>query len=295
MTAGHTGRVTADRPRRRRPGSTGLLLLLAAGIAATVLGVLAARDVMSWASCTAHPVVVRVAVSGEIEPAIQRLGRFFNSEHQLVSGRCAQVTVRAVSPAEVAAALARGGGSGVDAWIPDSTLWLDLAGSSPAAARLIRPSGVIVAQSPLLIAMSRPVAAGVPAFGTSVSWKFLLPQAIGGPSQALGLHVQFPDPTQSAAGLAALIHFRRGFGYGGRQARAELARVILSVQVLPPAARGGSAPSLADFARPASPGALPRHPVPGTARQSVGMVDPSHPGEPPAVRYPAEGTYPPPP
>src|SRR5213078_1424521 len=110
-----------------------------AGIAATVLGALAARDVRSWASCTEHPVVVRVAVSGEIEPAIQRLGRFFNSGHQLVSGRCAQVTVRAVSPAEVAAALARGGGSGVDAWIPDSTLWLDIAGRSPAAARLIHP------------------------------------------------------------------------------------------------------------------------------------------------------------
>ena len=66
MTAGRTGRVTADRPRRRRRGSTALLLLLAAGIAATVLGVLAARYVRSWASCTEHPVVVRVALSGEI-------------------------------------------------------------------------------------------------------------------------------------------------------------------------------------------------------------------------------------
>src|SRR6266576_603973 len=178
MTAGHTGRVTADRSGRRRRGSTVLLLLLAAGIAATVLGALAARDVRSWASCAEHPVVVRVAVSGEIEPAIQRLGRFFNSEHQLVRGRCAQVRVRAATPAGVTAALARGAGSGVDAWIPDSTLWLDIARSSPAAARLIRPSGVTIARSPLMIAMSRRVAAGVPAFGTSVSWKFLLPQTI---------------------------------------------------------------------------------------------------------------------
>jgi hypothetical protein len=291
MTAGHTGRVTADRRGRGRRGSTGLLLLLAAGVAAAVLVALAVRDVRSWASCTEHPVVVRVAVSGEIEPAIQRLGRFFNSGHQLVSGRCAQVAVRAVSPAEVTAALARGRGSGVDAWIPDSTLWLDVAGSSPAAARLIHPSGVIAARSPLVIAMSRPVAAGVPAFGTSVSWKFLLPQAIGGPSRALGLRVQFPDPTQSAAGLAALIHFRRGFGYGGRQARAELARFILGVQVVPPAATGGPAPSLAALARPASPGAATGNRVTVTSEQSVVMFDRSHPGEPLAVRYPAEGTY----
>src|SRR5881392_2721414 len=155
MTAGHTGRPTADLPRRSRRGSTALLLLLAAGISGTVLVGLVARDVTSWARCRAHPVVVRVAVSGEIEPAIQRLGRFFNSEHQLVRGRCAQVTVRAASPAGVTAALARGAGSGVDAWIPDSTLWLDIARSSAAAARLIHPDGMIVARSPLMFAMSR--------------------------------------------------------------------------------------------------------------------------------------------
>src|SRR5215813_3125229 len=142
MSAGHTDRPAADLPRRRRRGSTALLLLLAAGISATVLVALVTPDVMSWAKCSAHPVVVHVAVSGEIEPAIQRLGRFFNSEHRLVSGRCARVTVRAASPAEVTAALARGRGSGVGAWIPDSTLWPDIAGSSPAGARLIRPSGV---------------------------------------------------------------------------------------------------------------------------------------------------------
>jgi hypothetical protein len=291
MIAERAGRPPGHPPRRARRGSTALLLLLAAGIAATVLGVLAAPDVMSWVSCTEHPVVARVAVSGEIEPAIQRLGRFFNSEHQRVSGRCAEVTVRAVSPAKVAVALARGGGSGVDAWIPDSTLWLDVAGSSPAGAGLIHPSGVIAARSPLVIAMSRSAAARTPAFGTSVSWKFLLPQAIGGPSQVLGLHVQFPDPTQSAAGLATLIHLRRQFGYGGRHARAELARFILSVQVVPPAGAGGSAPSLAALARPASPGTAPGDRVTVTSEQSVVMFDRSHPGEPLAVRYPAEGTY----
>jgi hypothetical protein len=290
MTAGHPGRAPADRSRRRRWGSTALLLVLAAGISATVFAGLAARDVMSWGRCSAHPVVVHVAVSGEVEPAVQRLGRFFNSEHQLVSGRCAQVTVRAASPAEITAVLARGGGPGVDAWIPDSTLWLDIAGSSPAAARLIRPTGVIAARSPLVIAMSRSSAAGVPAFGASVSWNFLLPQTIGGPSRALGLHVQFPDPTQSAAGLATLIHFRRRFGYGERQARAELARFILSVQVVPPAGRGGSA-ALAALARPASPGAAPGNRVTVTSEQSVVMFDRSHSDEPLAVRYPAEGTY----
>jgi len=267
------------------------LLLLAAGIAATVFAGLAARDVMSWGRCSAHPVVVHVAVSGEVEPAVQRLGRFFNSEHQLVNGRCAQVTVRGAAPAEVTAALARGGGPGVDAWIPDSALWLDIAGSSPAAAKLIHPTGVIVARSPLVIAMSRPAAADMPAFGTSVSWNFLLPHAIGGPSPALGLHVQFPDPTQSAAGLATLIHFRGRFGYGGRQARAELARFILSVQVQPSAGRGGPGPSLAALARPASSRAGPGNRVTVTSEQSVVMFDRSHPGEPLAVRYPAGGTY----
>ena len=291
MTGRHTGRARAHRPSWKRWGSSGLLLVLAAGIAAAVLGALAGRDVVSWVRCRAHPVVVRVAVSGEIEPAIQRLGRFFNSEHQLVHGRCAQVTVRAASPAGVTAALARGAGSGVDAWIPDSTLWLDIARSSPAAARLIRQGGMIVARSPLMIAMSRPVAAGMPAFGTSVSWKFLLPQTVGGPPQALGLRVQLPDPTHSAAGLATLTHFRRHLGYGGRHARAQLARFILSVQVVPPVGTSGPVPSLAALARPPPPGAAPGNPVTVTSEQSVVKFDRSHPGEPLAVRYPAEGTY----
>jgi len=169
MTGRHTGRARAHGPSWKRWGSTGLLLVLAAGIAAAVLTALAGRDVMSWARCRAHPVVVRVAVSGEIEPAIQRLGRFFNSEHQLVRGRCAQVRVRAATPAGVTAALARGAGSGVDAWIPDSTLWLDIARSSAAAARLIHPDGLIVARSPLMSAISRRDAAGMRAFGPPVS------------------------------------------------------------------------------------------------------------------------------
>src|SRR5207248_9316181 len=129
------------------------------------------------------------------------------------------------------------------------------------------------------------------ALGASVGWRFLLPQTIGGPSQALRLRVQFPDPTQSAAGLATLIHFRKHFGYGGQHARAQLARFILSVQVVPPTGTGGPAPSLAALAPPASPGAGPGNRVTVTSEQSVVMFDRSHPREPLAVRYPAEGTY----
>src|SRR2546421_11198326 len=98
MTGRHTGRARAHGPSWKRWGSTGLLLVLAAGIAAAVLTALAGRDGMSWARCRAHPVVVRVAVSGEIEPAIQRLGRVFNSEHPPGPRRCAPVSSPAATP-----------------------------------------------------------------------------------------------------------------------------------------------------------------------------------------------------
>ena len=57
--------------------------------------------------------------------------------------------------------------------------------------------------------MPRLAAAQAPAFGSSVSWKFLLPQSAGGPAAALGLLVEFPDPMSSVTGLVALTELQR--------------------------------------------------------------------------------------
>ena len=264
-------------------------MLLAAVIAAGLLVGLGARTISAHATCTGQTTTAQVAASGEIAPAIQRLATLFNSEHHQVDGRCAAVAVHTVPAATVAAELATGKPqSTVDAWIPDSSLWVDVARATPAAARRVQPSGTVLAESPLVIAMPRSAAARMPIFGSSVGWQILAPASAGGPSRALGLTVQYPDPTQSAVGLAGLIELKRLFGYG-RAARGEMATFALNVQVVHPGTAASSLPSLDAFARPS--GASDTAPVTLTSEQAVVAFDRSHPGEPLAVRYPAQGTF----
>jgi len=293
VTTGRTGAGGKYRPGRKRRLSTALLTLLAAVIAATLLVALGARTMVARATCTGQTTTAQVAVSAEIEPVITRLAAFFNSEHRQVDGRCAAVAVHTAPAATVAADLAGGSGGklrpAVDAWIPDSQLWVDMARGTPAAAKLVQPTGIVVAQTPLVIAMPRPAAARTPAFGSSVGWQILLPQNAGGPAAALGLNVQFPDPTQSAAGLAGLIELRRLFGYG-RAARGDMATFALNAQLVHPAADGAALPSLDTFARTTSRSS-DIAPLTLTSEQAVVQFDRGHPGQPLAVRYPVQGTF----
>jgi hypothetical protein len=288
MTTGRTGAGSRYRPGRKRRLSTALFTLLAAAIAATVLVTLGARTISARATCAGQTTTAQVAVSSEIEPVIQRVASYFNSQQRQVDGRCAAVAVHAASAATVAADLAPDAHGEprppANAWIPDSSLWLDVARGSPASAGLVKPSGIVVAESPLVIAMPRPAAARTPVFGSSVGWQILAPPSAGGPPRALGLNVQFPDPTQSAAGLAGLVELKRLFGYG-RAGRGEMATFALDVQVVHPGA--ASLPSLDAFARPSGGSA----PVTLTSEQAVVAFDRAHPGQPLAVRYPAQGTF----
>ena len=292
MTTARTGASGRYRPGRKRRLSTALFTLLAAAIAATLLVALGARTISARATCTGQTTTAQVAVSGEIAPVIQRLATYFNSQHRQVDGRCAAVAVHTVPAATVATGLARGAAGkpqpAVNAWIPDSPLWVDVARATPAAARRVQPSGIVLAESPLVIAMPRPAAARMPIFGSSVGWQILAPPGAGGPPRALGLNVQFPDPTQSAVGLAGLIELKRLFGYG-RAARGEMATFALNVQVVHPGAVASSLPSLDTFARPSRNSDTA--PVTLTSEQAVVAFDRSHPDQPLAVRYPAQGTF----
>ncbi len=297
MNTGRTGGPSRYRPGRKRRINTAVLTVLAAVLAATVLVVLGARAVIARATCTGQPAEVHIAVSAEIEPVITRLSQYFNRQHRQVDGHCAVVTVRSAPPASVAAQLAQLASGHLqppaDAWIPDSPDWVEVARATPAAAKFVQPTGITVAESPLVIAMPRPAAARTPAFGTSVGWNFLLPSIAGGPAASLGLDVQFPDPTQSAAGLAGLIQLRKMLGYG-RMARAALAAFALSVQVVHPSPGAGSPPSLQTFALPsgAKPSTAGKAPAPVTitSEQAVVQFDRAHPTQPLAVRYPVGGT-----
>jgi Ca-activated chloride channel homolog len=194
-----------------------VLVAIAFALAAACMVALSAQAVVSRATCSGGDTRVNVAVSEDIAPAIKMIATAFNKTDQRVSGSCARVHV---TPADssVAAAQIEGqahvrGLAGIDAWIPDSTLWVDQAFNFAQGAMTIHATGISVAKSPLMIVTTQDVVKQVPsirdAFAGSVSWKILLPPGFGGPPSTLGLTVELPDPTLSAVGLATDIEVSR--------------------------------------------------------------------------------------
>jgi hypothetical protein len=291
VNAGPGRRGRRYRPERKRRTRTAALTGLSAAIAVTLLLALVARALVTRSDCTQHPLVVNVVAASEIGPVARHLGQVFNRTHPQVSGHCVRVAVTAEPPSVVAAQLAGKPARGplADAWIPDSGLWAALASRTAHGAGRIRLSGITLARTTLVIAMPRPAAARSPAFGTSVSWKFLLPQNAGGPASALGLHVEFPNPASSITGLVALTELQRLCGRG-EAARAALASFAVHVQLEPAPGGTPSLASLATWAPPPGTGAITAAPVTITTEQAVIRFDRAHPRQPLAVRYPAEGS-----
>jgi Bacterial extracellular solute-binding protein len=259
---------------------------IAVGISAVVMATLSAQAVVARTECNNHPLLVNVAVSPDITPAVQRVAQLFNRQNHEASGRCVEVQVTQEDPATEASVVdGQASGAGLpaaDAWIPDSSLWVDIARAYPMGARQVQTTGVTVARSPLVIVMPAAAAAQVAAFNDSVGWSFLLPSSVGGPPQSQAVRVDLPDPTQSATGLAALIEVSRLLGTGAA-ARTELTKFVFSAQS---SAQFNTPTSLAAFVSLANP-PLDAHPVTVTDEQAVLTYDQANPGQPLAARYPA--------
>jgi hypothetical protein len=253
------------------------------------MATLGTQAILASASCARDPVLVNVAASDDVAPAIQRAGQYFNRLHHLVGGRCAEVQVTEDQSATAAAMIDGQGGMrgrpAIDAWIPDSSLWVDAARSLPVGAQVVQPTGLDVARSPLMIVMPRSVAARLRAFGSSTSWNFLLPQSAGGPPSADGVQVELPDPEQSSAGLATVIEMERLLG-NGPASRDNFSRFVFGAHVT---SQYDNSPSLASLVSLAKP-PLDESPVTVATEQAVVQYDLAHPGQPLAARYPSDGS-----
>src|SRR5215469_3832576 len=149
--------------RRRRPGrlSTGRLVAIAVVIAVACMIGLTANAAIRTASCSNTPVLVNVVASNDIAPAVQSVANAFNNQNVTSAGRCVQVQVDQADSATEAAQIdgqAKPQGASVDAWIPDSSLWVDVTRSYPVGAQTVQPTGKSVARSPLLLVTTKPVA-----------------------------------------------------------------------------------------------------------------------------------------
>ena len=278
------GRVS--RRGRERHVRVGLLIAIAIGIASVLMAGLAAQAVVARSTCDNHPLTVNVAVSDEIAPAAASVAQLFNRQDHQAAGQCVEAKITAEDPAGVAAAIDGTASNeslpAPDAWIPDSTLWINVVRTLPLGAERAQPTGITVARSPLMIVMPSAAAAQIPGFNNSVGWSFLLPPGAGGPTSSQQVRVDLPDPTQSAAGLATLIEMSRLLGNGTAAARTSLTTFVRSAQ---PSAQFGSETSLAAFVTLANP-PLNAHPVTVTSEQAVLSYDAAHPGQPLAARYP---------
>jgi Ca-activated chloride channel homolog len=247
---------------------------------------LTAKAVITRADCSQRPTLLNVAVSSDIGPAIQTVARAFNNQNIAAAGHCVQVQVTegnsAAQASQIDGQAGLGGLPSFDAWIPNSSLWVDVARSFPLGAEDVQPTGQSVARSPLMLVTTTAVADKTHIFDTPPSWNLLLPPNYGGPPASAGISVDLPDPTDSSAGLAALVEVNRELGDGAK-ARAALTQFDIDVQST---ADFDSVLGLEQFAASTKP-PFNRQAVTVASEQAVVAYDRATPHAPLDARYPA--------
>jgi Ca-activated chloride channel homolog len=247
---------------------------------------LTAKAVITRADCSQRPTLVNVAVSSDIAPAIQTVARGFNNQNISAGGHCVQVQVTEGNSASQASQIdgqaKLGGLPSFDAWIPDSSLWVDVARSFPLGAEDVQPTGKSVARSPLMLVTTTAVANKTHIFDTPPSWSLLLPDNYGGPPASANISVDLPDPTDSSAGLAALVEVNRELG-DSSTARAALTQFDIDVDST---ADFDSVSGLQQFVASTEP-PFNRQAVTVASEQAVVSYDRATPHAPLDARYPA--------
>jgi hypothetical protein len=173
-----------------------------------------------------------VAAASEIAPAIEQTAQRWIQDGANVNGTCVAVTVTAMNPATMAAAVASehkvtltGLGAAPesvkvpDVWIADSSTWLlRLKSEAPG---FVPTDGKPVAQSPVVVAMPQPIAQGIGWPDKKLSWKDLLTQV----TKSTSLRTGIVDPTRDAAGLAGLLALGQAAGAGAQAQSAKVGAI----------------------------------------------------------------------
>ncbi|QKW34174.1 substrate-binding domain-containing protein [Actinomadura sp. NAK00032] len=203
-------------------------MVLIAGVAALlVVGALLGVRQAAGGGCDGR-VTVSLAADPAVAPALTALaGRFNGAEHE-VGGRCAEVTVNTLPSA--AMALALGGDRSAaqaraDAYVLDSSLWLEIAGRTAERTGTAPPKPIgSVASSPVVLARAKGA--------EPLSWRSMTPDG--------AVSLRLPAPEQNAAGMVALLMAKRAAGTGD-QAIAGFTGILASAQSVEGSARGEAA------------------------------------------------------
>jgi ABC-type molybdate transport system substrate-binding protein len=170
---------------RARRGSVVILSALLVIAVLAWVGVEYLRDRLASSDCDATT-QLRIAAAPDIAPVLTELARGLPQQD------CYTVDVSSsASPATVEAIA--GGADGADVWVPEASTWLLQARDS--GAWNVPESGQSVASSPVVLALDGETAKK---YGKAPGWQEILDRE----------PVRFPDPTQDAAGIAALVGIR---------------------------------------------------------------------------------------
>ncbi|MEU5025805.1 substrate-binding domain-containing protein [Streptomyces milbemycinicus] len=225
---------TGSRSSARRRAvaiSTAVVLALATGAAL----VLRSELLGPMKSCSNDAVRLGVAASPDIAPALREVAERARSTHVRSDGRCLDVKVTSRVPYEVAAALGDDSRDpGFQVWLPDSSVWVDRATSSPAKSVPLDTLGG-VASSPVAVAATPSAAKRLGWPQKKYSWARLTGAATGDEDLRLGS----ADPARSATGLLALARVNASIAKesggpgkgGGADTRAAAAAKLLSQRV----------------------------------------------------------------
>lgn len=191
----------------RRASSWAVAGLLAGVLAVLVLvGAVVVTDV-SWTgddgnaslqTCTAPP--VRLGADPAIADVLTRATA--DLEPWLDPGECLTVQVREIESGETAAQLARAAGAGFgaplpDIWVPDSSLWLAVAGATQPGRDRLPEQTVSIAVSPVVVAVPAAAARQQGWPDEQPTWQGLLDQP--------DVRVAMTDPRTDSCALATLL------------------------------------------------------------------------------------------
>jgi Ca-activated chloride channel family protein len=188
-------------------------------IVVVVAGAYIGYQQLSNSGCTGS-IKLNVAAATEIAPAVEQAANKWVADGAAVNGTCVAVSVTAINPATMAAAIARehqvtltGLGSAPasvtvpDVWVPDSSTWLMRIKSE--ASGFVPTDGKSIASSPVVVAMPAPTAEQ--AFhwpDNKLTWKDLLSLM----TKSNAVRTGIVDPDRDAAGLSGLLALGQAAG-----------------------------------------------------------------------------------
>ncbi|MFD0633974.1 substrate-binding domain-containing protein [Catenulispora yoronensis] len=236
------------------------------------------------ASCP-NPTTLTVDASPDIYTAVKSIADGLPG--------CVHVTVTSAESAAVEGFLsgsAKGGDvtSAPDVWIPDSSMWIDLAHAHKVTSLVDNAAPVAV--SPLVIGMPKPVADanGWPA--KAFGWSDLLANF-----KTTRMQTEVPDPANSGPGLAAITMLRGAVltpaGPDKAKQQQALQNLTLVYRVMSTSVASSMSSLLTDLptkgATAPSSGGIAAFPA---TEQKVAAYNIASPGTPLVALYPHEGT-----